>query len=381
MNHAIVSFILKKMSTMITYRKSEIPTHLQQYFQPAEIGLEQTPEQYVAELVAVFGEVRRVLRDDGTCWLNLGDSYGATGGDTHSGFNERYSGTGGDGSKQNMMLDGVKDIKHATGLRPKNLLGIPWRVAFALQADGWYLRQDIIWHKPNPMPESVTDRCTKAHEYIFLLTKSARYWYDAEAVKESFADERMGNPGTYKGNGQVEGWNMDGKITGRNRRSVWTVPTKPYSGAHFAVFPPELIKPCILAGCPDQCCPKCGKGWERQTEYGRVLSTGGSDKGARANNLATCDPNNKNGDANSSYVTGNMVQREKITLGFRPTCTCPEHEPVSGTVLDPFNGSGTTGLVALQTNRKYVGCELNPEYVRLTEKRLEPELAQGRLSL
>lgn len=342
---------------MITYRKSEIPAHLQQYFQPAEIGLEQTPEQYVAELVAVFREVRRVLREDGCVWLNLGDSYAS----------ESFA---------------------PWGVKPKDELGIPDAVVNALRLDGWYRRQTIIWHKPNPMPESVTDRCTKAHEYIFLLTKSARYWYDAEAVKEESVYPEGSREDVPQGvfQGKRDGSDgMNGSFRAirntRNRRSVWTVPTQPYSGAHFAVFPPDLIKPCILAGCPDKCCPKCGKGWERQTEYGKVLSTGGSDKGARAANLSTCDPNNKNGDANSSYVTGNMVQREKITIGFRPTCTCSEHEPVSGTVLDPFNGSGTTGLVALQMNRNYIGCELNPEYVELTKQRLEPELAQGRLGV
>ena len=228
---------------------------LRDYNNAAQIGLEQTPDAYVARLVAVFREVRRVLRLDGTLWLNLGDSYGATGGDTHSGFNERWSGTGGAGSKQDAMLSGLGGrTQHNTGLRPKNLLGIPWRVAFALQADGWYLRQDIIWHKPNPMPESVRDRCTKAHEYLFLLSKQARYWYDADAVREGCS--AVGRvPG---GNKKVDTWRNDANrdmtipvAEHRNRRSVWTVATQPYAGAHFAVMPPKLVTPCVLAGCPE----------------------------------------------------------------------------------------------------------------------------------
>lgn len=359
MNHAIVSFILKKMSTMITYRKSEIPTHLQQYFQPAEIGLEQTPEQYVAEMVAVFREVRRVLRDDGCAWLNLGDSY-------------------------------ASEPFEPWGVKPKDELGIPDAVVNALRLDGWYRRQTIIWHKPNPMPESVTDRCTKAHEYIFLLTKSARYWYDAEAVKENGAGGRERFSGDNYGAKGLDrlGRNDHGRhdneiaIT-RNRRSVWTVPTQPYSGAHFAVFPPELIKPCILAGCPDQCCPKCGKGWERVTERvtqsASVAGPKSTDKKKQGIAIAF-----------SGYADGSTCPNIR-TIGFRPSCDCCpplEDTPdcfdpltIPGTVLDPFNGSGTTGLVALQTNRKYVGCELNPEYIELTRKRLDPEMAQGRLSL
>lgn len=223
----------------------------------AEIGLESTPEEFVANMVEVFRLVRELLADDGVLWLNLGDSYGAVGGSTHAGFNQRYSGTGGTGSKQDSMHDGMIGHKIDTGLRPKNLLGMPWRVAFALQADGWFLRQDIIWHKPNPMPESVTDRCTKAHEYMFLLSKRERYYFDGAAIAEKAAypgDNRSERTDTRK---SVDPMCMDGgsrartgNPTGetRNKRSVWTVATAPYSGAHFATFPPALIEPCILAG-------------------------------------------------------------------------------------------------------------------------------------
>jgi DNA modification methylase len=211
-----------------------------------QIGLEESPEIYVEKMVAVFREVKRILRDDGTVWLNLGDS---------------YCGSGGAGNQFGQLDSGLKKYKQAgtpkeIGLKPKDLIGIPWRVAFALQADGWYLRQDIIWHKPNPMPESVTDRCTKAHEYLFLLSKSERYYFDNEAIKEpSVKFENEGRRPRTQPNGlradeakSEGGFQFQGRQ--RNRRSVWTVATKPYSGAHFATFPKELIEPCVLAGCP-----------------------------------------------------------------------------------------------------------------------------------
>lgn len=263
---------------------------LRDYGMEGQIGLEETPDAYVQRLVEVFREVRRVLRDDGTLWLNLGDSYA--------------------GSGKGQYLDGENDPKKKKtkgmklnngnvplGLKPKDLMGIPWRVAFALQADGWYLRQDIIWHKPNPMPEPVTDRCTKSHEYIFLLSKSKQYYFDNEAIKEESTTGK-----TYPAINTVQkiyavsnGRNRaggDGET--RNKRSVWTVTTKPTSIAHFATFPPDLIEPCVLAGCP-----------------------------------------------------------------------------VSGTVLDPFGGSGTSGGVAMKHGRKAIMCELNPEYVGIMEQRIK----------
>lgn len=239
---------------------------LRDYGADRQIGLEQTPDAFVQELVEVFREVRRVLRDDGTLWLNLGDSYNAYNGN-------RGASCGSANQRHHEIMPGLPGGSGLTvpGLKNKDLIGIPWRVAFALQADGWYLRQDIIWHKPNPMPESVRDRCTKAHEYIFLLSKSPRYYFDSEAIRETAV----------------------GSDT-RNRRSVWSIPTRPFKGAHFATFPPDLIKPCILAGCP----------------------------------------------------TG-------------------------GTVLDPFSGAGTTGLVCQQTGRGYVGVELNPDYLELQRQRVD----------
>ncbi len=263
---------------------------LRDYGHDGQIGLEQTPDAYVAELVAVFREVRRVLKYDGTVWLNLGDSYAN---DTKWG--------GSSGGKHASALHGKTSIgrlKVNTGMKAKDLIGIPWRVAFALQADGWYLRQDIIWHKPNSMPESVTDRCTKSHEYVFLLSKSGRYYFDAAAISEDGVDptrtrcDRFGGSSWRERNQHSEGGVSLG-TTKRNKRSVWTVTTKPFTDAHFATFPPDLIRPMVRAG-------------------------------------------SRQGDL----------------------------------VLDPFSGAGTTGLVAMQEGRRYIGCELNPEYAVMSERRI-----------
>jgi DNA modification methylase len=236
-----------------------------------QIGLEKTPEEYVAKMVEVFREVKRVLRDDGTLWLNLGDSYAA---------NRTYQVP--DGKYKDVGNDKKSEIPE--GLKPKDLVGIPWRVAFALQADGWYLRSDIIWSKPNPMPESVTDRPTKAHEYVFLLSKKAKYYYDADAVREplqecSIERAKYGWNGTmvFDESGKEtyrsqpdpvdkmgERWSPS---TGRNRRTVWEIATQPTPEAHFATFPEALVEPCIKAGTSERgCCPVCGAGWERVVE-------------------------------------------------------------------------------------------------------------------
>jgi len=221
---------------------------LRDYGHAGQIGLEATPEAYVARMVEVFREVRRVLREDGTCWVNLGDSYAGGGGFCPTAPSNLA------GSKQTTQGSKSGGIKPQGAIKAKDLVGIPWRVAFALQSDGWWLRQDIIWHKPNPMPESVTDRCTKAHEYVFLLAKSERYYYDAKEV----AEKAQGPSGNYFGSKKQDGtfrqdvgrscsteWDV------RNRRSVWTITTKPFSGAHFAVMPPDLADLCIRAGCPE----------------------------------------------------------------------------------------------------------------------------------
>ena len=216
---------------------------LRDYGVDGQIGLESTPDAYVQKMVEVFREVRRALKDDGTCWLNLGDTFstGSGGSDTESAKQQSNRGT---------QIESRAAFK---GLPPKNLVGIPWRVAFALQADGWYLRSDIIWHKPNPMPESVTDRPTKSHEYIFLLTKAERYFYDHEAILEPFQAEWLTTRKPYQIKGNAD--RNDGgqppqsaNENGRNKRTVWTIATQPYPEAHFATFPPKLIEPCILAG-------------------------------------------------------------------------------------------------------------------------------------
>lgn len=223
---------------------------LRDYGHAGQIGLEPTPDEFVAKLVAVFREVRRVLRDDGTLWLNLGDSYAANG-------TSGAQGKTGQRADRRFTAEGL-ERRIPIGLKPKDLIGIPWRVAFALQADGWYLRQDIIWHKPNPMPESVTDRCTKAHEYIFLLSKSERYYFDHEAIKEDALTKPVArnkhkegyHADLPEGDRFSEGERVYGADGKRNRRDVWTVSTKPYKGAHFATFPPDLVTPCVLAGAP-----------------------------------------------------------------------------------------------------------------------------------
>jgi DNA modification methylase len=280
---------------------------LRDYGHDGQLGLEPTPDAYVANMVAVFREVRRVLADDGTLWLNIGDSYAANRG-------YQVPSTKGGPKHSDSQAAGGKASTVPNGLKQKDLMGIPWRVAFALQADGWYLRQDIIWHKPNPMPESVRDRCTKAHEYVFLLSKSAKYHYDADAVKEDSVPSSVAHgkkyggvssrkppKGNYRGDGGYTGKHCGvapGRET-RNRRSVWTITPKPYKGAHFATMPPDLAELCILAGCP-----------------------------------------------------------------------------ADGVVLDPFNGSGTTGAVAVKHKRKYVGIELNADYIQLSADRIQKAIAE-----
>jgi DNA modification methylase len=340
---------------------------LRDYGHDGQMGLEPTPDEFVAALVEVFREVRRVLRDDGTVWLNLGDSYAANGlrSDTRGGFNDRYFGTDNGGGKQAETIGHVPPAVVPSGLKPKDLIGIPWRVAFALQADGWWLRQDIIWHKPNPMPESVTDRCTKAHEYIFLLSKSARYYYDAAAIAEEAdvannresAGIRRTAPGSTDHGGPASGVR---DYATRNRRSVWTVATKPFSDAHFATFPPDLIEPCVKAGTSEHgCCQECGAPWERVVE--RTTATPGQRPGYTAGAGAM---------RNDGERAGSFVDHTATTIGWQPTCECPSHEPVPCTVLDPFGGAGTTGLVADRLGRNAILCELNPEYAAMAEARI-----------
>lgn len=279
---------------------------LRDYGNEGQIGLEKTPQEYVERMVDVFREVRRVLSDDGTLWLNIGDSYKPAGkGSTKAGFNERYFGKKFESDKQSAEENHLDRSAFKADVKEKELVGIPWRLAFALSDDGWYLRQDIIWAKPNVMPESVRDRCTKSHEYLFLMTKSPKYYYDHIAIKEPVSDVSLkraksgwksNRPSAKAGPNGVDVEVMGDRFVnpqGRNKRDVWFIPTASFKGAHFAVMPERLVEPCILAGCPE-----------------------------------------------------------------------------GGVVLDPFFGSGTVGVVAKKNNRKYIGIELNPEYAKIAETRL-----------
>jgi DNA modification methylase len=329
---------------------------LRDYGVTDQIGLEATPEEYVANMVDVFRKVRRVLRDDGTLWLNLGDSYASSPpGNTTVGVSgaSTLHGVNGASGRYRETLAAGHQTKRSTvvgGLKPKDLVGIPWRVAFALQADGWYLRSDIIWAKPNPMPESVTDRPTKAHEYVFLLSKAPRYYFDQEAVREP----------NELGNGRNPESETPYGVGGRNIRSVWTIPTQPYPGAHFAVFPPALVEPCVNAGTSERgVCPECGAPWERVVERVGDRKTHGVTK------VADSARGRAHG-ATSAFKTG--VVPVLATTGWRPTCA-HDAEPVPATVLDPFAGSGTVGVVANKLSRRAVLIDLNPDYLEQIERR------------
>jgi DNA modification methylase len=416
-----------------------------------QIGLEETPEAFIQKLVEVYREVWRVLKDDGTLWVNIGDSYATSG--TRQGNSPDTV-----GYKEHAKVNGGYRPR-TEGLKNKDLIGIPWMLAFALRADGWYLRRDIIWHKDNPMPESADDRPTTSHEYIFLLSKQPRYYFDMEAIKEpvtSSTINRLSQPnlpnqaGSTRANGGAKtNGNMkavgrvyknllnDGQkpqsmhiaraegepekqYSTRNKRSVWRVPTKPYKEAHFATYPEDLIEPCILAGTSARGeCPTCGKAWERVAEVHLVPTE-------KAAKTFIIDDRDENADANDQ---GSNRQKDghkpgyindNTTLGWKPGCRCyglpiiadPPRKPsdekkqakyeiamaawraqweelkpqydqcdtVPQAVLDPFNGSGTTGAVSLKHRRKYVGCELNPKYIDLTHRRLgkvQPILIPG----
>lgn len=351
--------------------------NLRNYGVAGQMGLEDTPQAFVKRMTALFREARRVLRSDGTCWVNLGDSY--NGGDTHHG-------TKNTGLSKSDERAGFERTTNAPDLKPKDLCGIPFRVALALQDDGWYLRSDIIWHKPNPMPESVTDRPTKAHEYLFLLTKSAKYWYDADAIRERqdpSSLERL-----------KRGWNGDGMrgypngpqnhikdymgksqakidaLPGRNKRTVWTVPTQPYSAAHFATYPMALIDPCIKAGCPPKVCAECGMPWEWVTEltpeYKAVKERLKESLGSNFHMKRSGFNAIKGKGTGSNPAT---LPPKNVTIGWQPTCQC-NAATRPGIVLDMFMGAGTTALVSIQNNRHYIGSELNPEYVAMARQRI-----------
>jgi DNA modification methylase len=335
-----------------------------------QLGLEQTPEEYVARMVAVFAEVRRVLRSDGTCWLNISDSYNAYNG------NRGESGSTLEGTRQHLVgrpRVPVGSGISAPGLKPKDLVGIPWRLAFALQADGWYLRSDIIWSKPNPMPESVTDRPTKAHEDVFLLTKSARYFYDAAAIREPHSpDGRLKTVHDHATDASHPNYDNMGTGNerwpngGRNKRSVWEIATESYAEAHFATFPQALVEPCVKAGCPEWVCATCGRPRVRITERGENIHPGDCGRNDAQGPV-------QRGKREDGKAVG-TVMRERHEAGRSPKTVgwsdCGHGNYRAGVVLDPFMGSGTTALVARRLGRRSIGCELNPEYAALAAKRL-----------
>lgn len=337
---------------------------LRDYGVEGQIGLETTPDAYVAELVAVFREVRRVLRDDGTLWLNLGDSYANDG---------RWGGSS--GGKHVTALHGNSGVgrgKRDTGLKPKDLIGIPWMVAFALRADGWHLRSDIIWAKKNCMPESVTDRPSSAHEHVFLLTKSARYFYDAEAIREEGvipAGTRAAKGSNVRSelkdvNGRPpEYWNYTGT---RNSRNVWSIATQPFAEAHFATFPPELAGRCVKAGSSEAgCCAACCASLERileRVDTGRKQKmTDGWDTGPGGHGTIHRAGREK-GEAGVPVMAN-------VTTGWQRTCECKA--PVAPcVVLDPFGGAGTTSLVADRLGRDAILIELNADYATMATRRV-----------
>jgi DNA modification methylase len=350
---------------------------LRDYGCAGQIGLEATPDEYLATMVAVFREVKRVLRPDGTCWVNMGDSYATTGGQTGGGSDFSWWKGG------QTLNDRDAANKRATGAKPKDLLMMPARLALALQADGWWVRSDIIWVKPNPMPESCRDRPTSAHEHVFLITKSARYFYDAAAVAEQAIHEGrvVEYDGTQKNSSAALDPRMRTRIAKdttvgatRSLRNVWTIATAPYSEAHFATFPPALAERCIKAGTSERgCCSRCGKPWERITDKAFVPQPNVSL--ARGVRLETQH------DAANQWPGTPRGTTSATTTGWRAGCECYRVPPeladrymeapkvVPCTVLDPFAGAGTTLLVADRLQRDAIGIELNTAYTEMAMQR------------
>ncbi|OHD25082.1 MAG: hypothetical protein A2Y38_02735 [Spirochaetes bacterium GWB1_59_5] len=333
--------------------KDQIPEHLLKYFEPVEetwpdgwvgsLGLEPTPELYVEHLVLIFQELRRVLHPTGTFWLNLGDSY-------MSHAAKDMASLGGREGERVADEEGYEDtvlFGHApvAGLKDKDLVGIPWRAALALQADGWWLRNSIIWQKSNPMPSSVQDRFSCKYEFVFLFAKQARYYFDLEAVKVP----------------------SNSTSAGKNPGNVWTLPHSPYKGAHFACWPPKLVERMILAGSSEKGrCPTCKAPWGRVVDRKWAQPTRQNYKAAETAHWKGLQPTGR---------IGGFVGGQVATKGWQPTCECPAHEPERSVVLDPFSGSATTGLVALQLGRNYVGLDLNEKYLPLALARLEGRAA------
>ncbi len=371
---------------------------LRDYGMAGQLGLEKTPEEYIERMVSVFRHVWRVLRDDGTCWVNMGDSYAQKGGQLNTKENieqskarsETYANPGIYGDYVSRMARAANTA--VSGLKPKDLCMMPARLAIALQADGWYLRSDIIWAKPNPMPESVTDRPTKSHEHLFLLTKKSKYFYDADAVREPHAEPNDNRPGRTEyapgHEGEVCGagkgrMNQFNNPAGRNKRDVWTIATQSFPEAHFATFPEKLVQPCIKAGTSEKgCCLECGSPWVRVVEKEFVQEGPTRNRGKVKGNAGEADAKSMTmGDG------GKVGHNKTTTIGWKLTCghfdnmtfpdirknkkVVPSLSAIPCTVYDPFGGALTTCVVAYKLGRHYIATELNSDYIKMGQKRLD----------
>jgi DNA modification methylase len=351
------------------------------------LGLEPSPHLYVEHLVELLDGVRRVLRDDGTVWLNLGDSYSGSGPSGASYQSQttrrRAQGNGQDGNFRVSKTLGRRGLTYAEkkpiavpGTKPKDLIGVPWMVAFALREAGWWLRAEVIWAKPNPMPESVRDRPTRSHEHVFLLAKQRRYFYDHDAIREPDCGHSSGNGYVRKqrltytsgsgARGQQEAWQPGG---GRNRRDVWTIAPRPGRFGHIAPFPEQLAEPCVLAGSSAIACGVCGAPWRRIVQTQGETSTERARQRGHTTRLATT-PNGRRQSLDFQGAHTGLPGRRRQTTGWAPTC---EHNDGSGRglVLDPFCGSATTGVVAVRHGREFLGIELNPTYAEIARQRLQ----------
>ncbi len=357
-----------------------------------QLGHEPTPQMFAQHLVMVFREIRRVLRDDGVCWLNLGDSYAA---------NRSYSVP--NTKNPNSAYDHGSEVP--PGLKPKDLCGIPWRVAFALQDDGWWLRSDVIWAKPNPMPESVHDRPTRSHEYMFLFTKNERYFYDGDGVRQPLAESSVKrykhavdtneqfDPTRHK---NIDGVQSPMELLTRaakgviekgsaNLRTVWTIATRSFTGAHFATFPPELVRRCVLLGTSEKgACAECGMPWQRTVIRVTGFTNGVCNGCGRPEAQHAAGPDSKSmmyahPETTKTRTTTTMTAdgavpcRAVKTTGWKPSCDCGCQETTPTIVLDPFAGSGTTLMVARDNGRASIGIELNENYIELQKDRLGPK--------
>jgi DNA modification methylase len=351
-----------------------------------QIGLEQTPEEYIEKLVKVFREVKRVLRPDGTLWVNIADSYAGSSkgrgsdGQINYGLSEKQiSHTG---SHQDKLVP-----QKLKGYKPKDLIGIPWMLAFALRADGWYLRSDTLWNKVNALPEPVLDRPTRSHEYVFLLSKSRRYFYDSEAVRVASSSPKpiintnhttsasiFGDTLTdSQSNSEKLSESPDGKV---NLRSIWSIPTQSFREAHYAVYPEKLVENCLKAGTSEHgCCSQCG------VPYSRILDKKSISRDELPKDHPDFRPTRYDRKSKDNTYSNGGGQRliSSRTTGWKAGCSCENSKIVPCVVLDPFNGAATTGLVAIKNGRKYIGVDLNPEFIKISDTRLRKIACQTTL--